>query len=143
MKRILLSIITLLTIFSSVAYSYDVHRLDNVNIEEVKIKAQQGDAEAQCTLGFCLLGSKYAEKDMQKALEWLHKSAEQECSDAQVFLGLFYYIDKNKDVKQRREEGKYWLRRAANNGCKSAKAWLYYCEEHEKMEYAHEQMIDY
>ena len=136
MKRILLSFIALLTIFSSVAYSFDFHRLDNVNIEDVKIKAQQGDAEAQCTLGFCLLGSKYAEKDMQKALEWLHKSAEQECSDAQTILGIIYYSDSFKGVKQNKEEGKYWFQRASKNGCEYAKSWLRTIESVERFERA-------
>ncbi len=143
MKRFLLSIIALLTIFSSVAYSFDFHRLDNVNIEEVKSKAQQGDAEAQCTLGSCFLEGHYIKKDVQKAMIWLHKSAEQECSDAQTLLGLVYYSGVYKEVPQNMEKGKYWLRRAAKNGCKSAEAWLHCFEEHEKMEYAREQMIDY
>ena len=99
MKRILLSIIALMTIFNSVAYSFDFHRLDNVNIEEVKIKAQQGDAEAQCTLGYCFLEGQYVEENVQKALEWLHKSAKQECSDAQTMLGIIYYSDTFKFIQ--------------------------------------------
>ncbi|MBR0238856.1 MAG: sel1 repeat family protein [Thermoguttaceae bacterium] len=132
MKRILLSIIALLTFFSSVAYSFDFHRLDKVNIEEVTIKAQQGDAEAQCTLGSCLLEGHYIEKDVQKAMIWLHKSAEQECSDAQTLLGMIYYSGVYKGVPQNKKKGKYWLRLATNNGCKLAESWLHCIESLEE-----------
>ena len=124
MKRILLSVIALLTFFSSVAYSFDFHRLDKVNIEEVKIKAQQGDAEAQCTLGSCLLEGHYIEKDVRKAMIWLHKSAEQERSDAQTMLGLLYYGNKCSGIRQDKEVGKYWIRRAVTNGCEYARSIL-------------------
>ena len=136
MKIILLSFIALLTIFNSAAYSFDFHRLDNVNIEEVTIKAQKGDAEAQCTLGSCLLEGHYVEKDEQEAMIWLHKSAKQECSDAQTMLGIIFYSDTFKGVKQNKEEGKYWLQRAAKNGCEYAKSWLRTIESLERFERA-------
>ena len=140
MKRILLSIVALFTFFSSVAYSIDVHRLDYVNIEEVIIKAEQGDAEAQCTLGFCLLRGKYVDKDVRNALEWLRKSAEQECSDAQSLLGMTYYFG-NDRIKQNKDVGKYWLRRAAKNGSQFAKLRLRVIEGIEKREEERERML--
>ena len=54
--------------------------------------AEKGDASAQCELGFLYYsGRNGAEKDYEKAREWLTKSAEQDYSEAQMLLGSLYH----------------------------------------------------
>ena len=40
-------------------------------------KAQRGDPEAQCNLGWCYENGKGVKQDWQKAVEWFTKAAQQ------------------------------------------------------------------
>ncbi|MBP3253523.1 MAG: sel1 repeat family protein [Bacteroidales bacterium] len=48
-----------------------------MNIEEYKIKAQEGSAKAQCALGiFYFKGENGVQKDYKQACYWLEKASE-------------------------------------------------------------------
>ena len=70
-------------------------------IEEIKRKADAGDAEAQYMLGLMhLKGVGLLSKNEEKAKEMFRKAADQEHPGAQYELGLMYYEGKvlNRDV---------------------------------------------
>lgn len=100
-----------------------------MNIKELKAKAEAGDAEAQCDLGYryyyavkytycSLLGHIYyrgdeAERDYKKAFKWYTKAAKQNHPKAQCRLGdLYYYGD---GVKQDYKKAFKWFKKAADD----------------------------
>ena len=70
-------------------------------IDEYKKKAEQGDAEAQCSLGDCYRLGLGVEQDYSAAFKWYQLSAEQGYSDAQFCLGTLY--EEGLDVEQNLE----------------------------------------
>jgi TPR repeat protein len=61
---------------------------DNVSLDELKMAAENGDAECQCKLG--LLYCNGSMKDDHEAVKWFLKSAEQGNVMAQSMLGIMY-----------------------------------------------------
>ena len=55
-------------------------------IDELKVLAEQGDAEAQCRLAYYYEKGKGVEKDSEKAVEWYTKAAEQGDQEAKEKL---------------------------------------------------------
>jgi TPR repeat protein len=80
------------------------------------VKAQAGDAEAQCWLGRAYDG-RLLPKDDEQAAGWLLKSAEQGYAPAQRFFGLMS-AHTNPPVSER------WMLRAAEQGDAEAQFWL-------------------
>ena len=62
-------------------------------IEEIKRKADAGDAEAQYRLGLIYLTGVDLSKNEEKAKKMFRKAADQEHPGAQYELGLMYYED--------------------------------------------------
>src|SRR5213082_2323998 len=60
-------------------------------IEEVKAKAEAGDAESQVELGRRYDEGEGVAKDPVEAVKWVRKAAEQKLAMAQYNLGLCYY----------------------------------------------------
>lgn len=90
--------------------------------EEVKAKAEKGDAEAQCVVGV-LYSTGYGVKENQaEATKWFRKAAEQGNPDAQSSLGNCY--SKGKGVKQNYVEAVKWNRKAAEQGDVAGRAML-------------------
>ncbi|NBX70032.1 MAG: sel1 repeat family protein, partial [Proteobacteria bacterium] len=59
--------------------------------DELVSRANQGDPASQCSLGMCLFRSAFGIKSIQEeAIDLLEKSAAQNNSNAQYFLGQFY-----------------------------------------------------
>jgi TPR repeat protein len=81
---------------------------------EAKAKAEKGDAEAQCTLGWCYDDGIGVPQDYAKAVKWYQKAAEQGNAEAQYQLGLFYGC--GQGVSQDHAEAAKWYRRAAEQG---------------------------
>lgn len=52
--------------------------------------AEQGHAEAQCSLGICYYYGAGVEKDSQEAATWYRRAAEQGHASAQCNLGVCY-----------------------------------------------------
>src|SRR6266403_2150775 len=65
-------------------------KADQRPIEQVKAKAEAGDAESQVELGLCYGKGEGVPKDPVEAVKWFRKAAEQNLAKAQLNLGLFY-----------------------------------------------------
>jgi len=65
--------------------------VDQKPIEEVKAKAEAGDAESQVELGRRYDKGESVVKDHAEAAKWYRKAAEQNYAEAQYNLGLGYY----------------------------------------------------
>jgi len=82
--------------------------------EEIKAKAEKGDAAVQYQLGLCYYGGLGVSKDYLEAAKWWHKAADQDNASAQFKLGLCYYG--GYGVARDYEAAVKWWRKAANAG---------------------------
>ena len=81
--------------------------------------ANNGDAKAQFKLAACYQeGIADISKDMQKALEWYIKAAEQGLAEAQKNLRLLY--QNGQGVEKNLPEAIKWVKKAADQGDFSA-----------------------
>lgn len=83
--------------------------------KEWKVKADEGDAEAQFFIGRCYFNGLGVTADPNEAIWWCRKSAIQGYAVAQCCLGLSYQLGRgglNKESK----EAVFWLRKAAEQG---------------------------
>jgi type IV pilus biogenesis protein CpaD/CtpE len=83
----------------------------STRFEEIKIKAEKGDAKAQHNLGNCYRTGEGVAKDAVEAVKWYRKAAEQGFARAQYSLGPCYYTGEGvaKDIAEAVE----WVRKAA------------------------------
>lgn len=88
------------------------------SVEELRAKAERGDAAAQSSLGVWYHFGLIVEQNYDEALKWSEKAAEQGYADAQFNLGLMYYRG-NGVVKDQIEACK-WFYLSAAQGCKGA-----------------------
>ena len=79
---------------------------------ELKIKGENGDAEAQYTVTSRYFSGIGVGKDLKEAMKWCRKAAEQNLAKAQVTMALGYYYGSvvEKDYK----EAAHWCRKAAD-----------------------------
>lgn len=89
--------------YDKVVYSRDLHN-----------KAVAGDAEAQCALGICYEYGRGVEENINAAVLWYKKSAEQGCAAGQTDLAMCY-LD-GKGVPQDEDLAIKWLEKAAEQG---------------------------
>ena len=89
---------------------------------EQKTKAEQGDVKAQHWLGDMYYYGKGVSKDLEEALRWYEKAAENEHAQAQYWLGRMYYY--GKGVPEDHEKASYWWKKAAENGHVGAQSRL-------------------
>ena len=89
------------------------------DIESLRKKAEQGDAEAQERLGSIYYEGMGIEKDCSEAVKWWEKSAEQGNADAQFYLGKYLYDD-----TEYQETGISWIKKAAKQGVMLAHVFL-------------------
>lgn len=89
---------------------------------ELKAKAEQGDAAAQCELGLSYSKGDGVEQDEQEGVKWLIKAAEQGHADAQYWLGR-RYLHGRLNV----QEATKWFLKAAEQGHAGAQYWLGRC----------------
>lgn len=103
-------LIMLLLITVSHAYSNTV--LNDDNVAQEIILAQQGNSDAQNQLGIRYFNGTV--QDYAEAMEWFQKAAEQNYADAQYNLGLMY---KNGEagVKDSKLAIKWFLKAAEQN----------------------------
>lgn len=97
------------------------------DIEALKRKAEDGDAEAQLDIGLYYLKGTGGDADYDKAIEWLEMSAKQDNVQAQMELGEFYRFGRDfsycgeayeyfPNVKfQDPDKSIYWYKKAALN----------------------------
>lgn len=92
------------------------------NIEQLKGKAQKGDATAQNELGDKYYYGNGVEKDSKAAVGWYRRAANQGHAEAQFSLGYMY--DEGKGVPKDDKEAAKWYRRAAVQGKGDAQHYL-------------------
>ena len=89
-----------------VAYSQD--------LKSVRARAEQGDPDAQVTLGSMYDFGREVAQDHAEAARWYRKAAQQGDVRAQTFLGVMY--EKGEGVPQDYGEAARWDRMAADQG---------------------------
>jgi TPR repeat protein len=80
--------------------------------------AEQGDADAQCSLGWMYFNGKGVPQDDKQAVYWYRKGAEQGNAWAQYNLGLMYRL--GQGVVRDHRQAIYWYNQAAEQGLTSA-----------------------
>ena len=88
---------------------YDISCLTNI-----RQAAEQGDVNAQYSLGQIYRKGEGVSRDYAKAVKWYRKAAEQGYADAQFKLGVMYH--NGKGVPQDDAEAVKWYRKAAEQG---------------------------
>ncbi|WP_265090090.1 tetratricopeptide repeat protein [Psychrobacter faecalis] len=78
------------------------------------VQANQGDSDAQFTLGLMYAEGDGVKQNYAKSIEWYQKAANQGNSDAQFNLGLLYAD--GEGVKQDYVKSAEWYQKAANQG---------------------------
>lgn len=99
---------------------------DSAGFQDLRTKAETGDAEAQSNLGWAYYNGDGVGEDAIEAVKWFRQSAEQGHASGQNRLGVAYHYGKGvtKDVA----EALAWYRRAADQGFVQAQlnlAWTY------------------
>ena len=84
------------------------------SVEQMKAKADQGNAEAQFKLGGMYYKGRGVPQDNAQAAAWYRKAAEQGDADAQYNLGVMYA--KGLGVPQDNAQALAWYRKAAEQG---------------------------
>jgi HNH endonuclease/Sel1 repeat-containing protein len=90
--------------------------------EAMFLAAENGDPEAQRSIGLCFETGAGVAQDFQEAVKWFRKAAEQGNSDAQLRLGFAYEF--GKGVTKNLSEALKWYRQ-------SAEPWLYQAKAQE------------
>ena len=85
------------------------------SINEIREKAEKGDAAAQNSLGVAYQnGLKDVKRDQREAFLWFKKSAEQGDPDGQSNLGFMY--NNGRGVVENKQEAVSWYIKAAEQG---------------------------
>jgi len=82
--------------------------------EEIKARAENGDAALQYQLGLCYFNGNNVAKDYLEAARWWRKAAEQDYAPAQYQFGLCYYA--GYGVEQDYAESVKWWSKASERG---------------------------
>lgn len=93
--------------------------------ENIKVKAENGDAVAQSLIGDCYSLGKGVLKDNGEAVIWWLKAAEQNNAHAQCMLGITYYD--GEGVRRDYTEAFKWLYKAAEQNDADAQGYLGFC----------------
>ena len=96
----------------------ELTRVSPTYIHKLMQQATAGDADAQVRLGVRYYDGNGVSKDVQQAVSWWRKAAEQGNATAQYFLGVMYAIE--HDVSQDYPQAVNWWRKAAEQGNASA-----------------------
>ena len=84
--------------------------------EELLQLAESGDPQAQNELATCYRKGLGVPTDMEKALEWYRKSAEQGVAEAQYWLGNYYGNVDSNILPKNYEEATKWFALSAEQG---------------------------
>jgi TPR repeat protein len=93
--------------------------------QQIKAKAEEGDAEAQSNVGFCYERGVGVLKDETEAIKWYRKAAAQGQVLAQYNIGVCYYF--GIAVTKDSVEAVKWFRLAAIQGLAEAQSNLGVC----------------
>jgi hypothetical protein len=103
-------------------------KADQKPIEEVKAKAEAGDAESEVELGLRCEQGKGVAKDQVEAVKWYRKAAEQNYAEAQNSVGVRY--EKGEGVTKNQAEALKWFRKATEQNFAKAQYNLGMCYEY-------------
>ena len=95
---------------------YETHKSDS--LERVLYLAEQGNAEAQYSLGNRHNNGWGVKKDKREAVRWYRKSAEQGLTTAQYDLGVMY--EYGTGVEEDKREAARWYSKSAEQGLADA-----------------------
>mgnify|MGYP006415653507 CR=1 FL=1 len=107
--------VLLLTTLSSV---YAGNCFEGKDIEDCRVKAEQGDSSAQYNLALMYSNGKGVPQDSKEAAKWYRKSAKQGDQHAQNKLGTMYRY--GWGVSRDYQEAVKWYRLAAEQGLAKA-----------------------
>ena len=102
-------------------------KADQKPIEEVKAKAEAGDAESEVEFGRRYDKGEGVVKDHAEAAKWYRKAAEQNYAAAQYNLGVCYLH--GEGVVKDQVEAVKWIRKAAEQNLATAQYTLGVCYE--------------
>src|SRR5205814_2947078 len=88
--------------------------IKSLPLDQLKARAENGDAKAQHALGFLYYKGDGLGKDFAAAAKWYRKAAEQGFAAAQCEFGGL--CDKGVGVEQSDAEAVKWYRKAAEQG---------------------------
>ena len=89
------------------------------DIQNLKAKAEAGDAESQIRLAMCYESGKGVPRDEAEVLKWARKAADQGDPIGQNILGRYYF--NGTGIPQDHEEAVQWFRKAAEQGLANAR----------------------
>jgi uncharacterized protein len=92
------------------------------SLEDLRKKAEEGDAEAQYNLGRMYARGEGVPKDPAEAVKWYRKAADQGQASAQINLGKMYA--NGEGVPKDASEAVKWYRKAAEQGIDTAQYGL-------------------
>lgn len=92
------------------------------DIQLIRNNAENGDSNAQATLGFHYLYGDGVNQDFAEAFRWFYKANEQGSSVAQAGIGLMYA--QGYGVSQDNTEAAKWYLKAAENGLADAQVYI-------------------
>lgn len=104
-------------------------KCDATSLDCIRLKAKQGEAEAQLQLGLLYWKGKEVPRDSTMAVKWVTESANQGNAVAQFELGHAY--DKGWGVPQDFKLAATWFRRAAKKTMQRPKRSSVSCTETE------------
>lgn len=93
-----------------------------VSVDELKKKAEAGDADAQWQLGNCYYSGTECKQDYGAAVKWLKKAAEQNQPAAEFWLGMCY--GEGRGTERNTDEGLKWIRKSADKGYANGQIWI-------------------
>ncbi len=96
-----------------------------VSMEELRLKAGQGQALAQMELGFRCLSEDGAQRNSEEAIKWLTEAAGHGLAPAQLVLGEAFL--RGLGVREDFAAGVDWLEKAASQGFADAEFLLGLC----------------
>ncbi len=83
-----------------------------VSVVVLRVRAEQGDADAQYTLGRYNLDGTLGKTNAEEAVKWFLKAAEKDHMLSQYMLSLCYF--RGMGVKEDHSEGAKWCRKSAD-----------------------------
>ena len=87
-----------------------------------RLAAEQGDADAQCQLGYMYVNGEGVLENEAEAVKWFRKAAEQGHSQSQCSLGVMYQY--GRGVPQSDIEAYAWFSLSTTNGYEDAEQFL-------------------
>ena len=114
-------VFTLLLLLSAAVFRLPAQQTetDRKQLEEVKAKAEAGDADSELQLGLRYSDGEGVARDLAEAVKWFRKAAEQNVAEAQYNLGVCYAT--GLGVAKDEVEGYKWFLLAAGQGNELAK----------------------